>query len=309
MKLTVFLRSENPGCSGWGLEIEVLVFMFWLASATSYRVVSRAFDIPRTTVHDIVHKVAQRILRLKGRVIAFPCAMELDAIGDGFAQLAGSPAFSKAVGSIDGCQVRIKPPSRDQSCYLNRKLFFSVQIQAICNHKGRFLDIFVGYPGSVHDARVYRNSPICAKNLYPPEGYILLGDGGYPCTKSLITPYREPVPGAVERRFNFHHAKARSIIERAFGIMKTRWRTIFLKALEVKPTFAPVVIACCAILHNIAIDAGDLLEPLEEAVRGDDNQDQPQPLQLDPSGEEVRRQLAAAVLDPMQVALEQHDYL
>lgn len=115
-KLTAYLRAEKPGCSGWGLEIEVLVFMFWLASATSYRVVARAFDIPRTTVHDIVHKE---------RVISFPCAMELHHIRDGFAQLAGSHAFSKVVGSIDGCQVQIKPPSRNQSCYLNRNFFSS----------------------------------------------------------------------------------------------------------------------------------------------------------------------------------------
>lgn len=64
-----------------------------------------------------------------------------------------------------------------------------------------------------------------------------------------------------------------------------------------KPTFAPVVIACCAILHNIAMELDDL--PLEEVViMRDDNQDQPHQQQLDPSGEEVRRQLAAAVVGP-----------
>lgn len=31
-------------------------------------------------------------------------------------------------------------------------------MQAIADHKGKFLDIFVGYPGSVHDARVLKNS-------------------------------------------------------------------------------------------------------------------------------------------------------
>lgn len=189
----MLFRTEDQQCSGWGLELEVLVFLFWLASATSYRVVSRVFAMPRTTIHDIIHRVSGKVLRLKERIISFPHAMELDTIGDGFAQLAHSPAFSKVVGSIDGCQVRIKPPSQNQACYLNRKLFFSIQLQAVCNHKELFLDICVGYPGSVHNARVYRNSPIFADKLYPPQGYLILGDGGYRCTPSLITPYWEPL--------------------------------------------------------------------------------------------------------------------
>ncbi len=86
------------------------VFVFWLASATSYRVVSRAFDIPQSTVHDIVHRVANKIVSPS---IVSPAVEELQEVGDGFAHLAGSAAFKNAVGSIDGCQVRIKPPSTD----------------------------------------------------------------------------------------------------------------------------------------------------------------------------------------------------
>lgn len=40
----------------------------------------------------------------------------------------------------------------------------------------------------------------------------------------------------------------------------TRWRSIFYKALEVCPTFAAEVVACCAILHNICLDNGDIVE-------------------------------------------------
>lgn len=57
----------------------------------------------------------------------------------------------------------------------------------------------------------------------------------------------------VEERFNRHHAKARNIIERTFGILKTRWRSIFLRALEIRPLFAPKVVGACCILHNICV--------------------------------------------------------
>ena len=80
-------------------------------------------------------------------------------------------------------------------CYINRKVFPSIQLQAICDHRGRFLDIFVGFSDSVHDARVLKNSPVYVRQLYPPEGKCILGDGGYPCLAApmrLVTSYREP---------------------------------------------------------------------------------------------------------------------
>ncbi|KAF3851529.1 hypothetical protein F7725_013301 [Dissostichus mawsoni] len=39
---------------GWGATIETLVFLFWLASGASCRVVSRVFGMPRSTVNRIV---------------------------------------------------------------------------------------------------------------------------------------------------------------------------------------------------------------------------------------------------------------
>ncbi|XP_049911320.1 putative nuclease HARBI1 [Epinephelus moara] len=261
----------------------------------------------------MVHKVSKKLLKIKNQVICFPSVAELEDIGNGFARLAGSPAFSKVVGSIDGCHIRVKPPSVDSQCYTNRKLFPSIQLQAVCDHQGKYMDIFTGYPGSVHDSRVLTNSPIYTRRLYPPQGFYILGDGGYPCLSApitLITPYKEPVLLATAQRFNRHHAKARSIIERSFGSMKTHWRAIFLKALEVKPTFSPDVIACCTILHNICLSNGDIMEPAEEVLRPDDNVDEPHHHLDQQSGEHIRERLAAAVSAPdgPVAALEDHDY-
>ena len=179
------------------------------------------------------------------KVIHLPKTPEdLAAVTHGFAGLARHRAFGKAAGAIDGCHVRIKPPSGpDGHCYRNRKLFSSIILQAVCDHQGRFIDTYVGWPGSVHDSRVLRHSPLY-RSLYPPPGHFILADGGYPCLQHplpLITPYKRPVRGVGAQRFNWHHSRARSIIERAFGMMKTRFRAIFLQALEVHHTFVPHV--------------------------------------------------------------------
>ncbi len=195
------------------------------------------------------------------------------AVGEVFALLVGSPAFSSAVGAIDGCHIHLKPPATTAQCYLNRKLFHSIQLQAITDHLGKFIDIFVGYPGSVHDARVLRNSPVYTGGLYPPAGKCILGDGGYPCLSApicLITPYREPVKNPLQARFNSKHSRARNIVERAFGMMKTHWRSVFcfvsvsvfrsVKAMEVSPSIVPEV-----------IQNGDIIEP----EVGENNDDAP----------------------------------
>ncbi|XP_041842231.1 protein ALP1-like isoform X1 [Melanotaenia boesemani] len=183
----------------WAKHLDTLVFLFWLASGTSYRVVARAFDMPKATVCDVVHRVAETILALRRRVINFPSLDGLAEVSAGFQKLGGSAAFRK--------------------------------FQAVCDHRGRFLDIFVGYPGSVHDSRVLKNSPLYTQHLYPPNGFIIIGDGGYPCLSQPITllpPYREPVRSPVEARYNRHHSRPRAVIERAFGVLKSRFFSCFI---------------------------------------------------------------------------------
>ncbi|XP_033951422.1 putative nuclease HARBI1 [Pseudochaenichthys georgianus] len=208
---------------GWGATIETLVFLFWLASGASCRVVSRVFGMPRSTVHRIVHRVTEEVVAICHQVIHLPrTAEDLEAVSRGFAGLARHRAFRKAAGAIDGCHVRIVPPSGpDGHCYRNRKLFSSILLQAVCDHQGRFIDTYVGWPGSVHDSRVLRHSPLYRQALYPPPGHFILADGGYPCLQHplpLITPYKRPLQGVGPQRFNSHHSRARSIIERAFGL-------------------------------------------------------------------------------------------
>ena len=258
---------------GWGNQFEILIYVYWLAHGLSYGVVSSVFSVPKATVHRVIHRVAQSIWNNLNRVISFPQAYEeLKAVGQGFADLSGTPAFVNVVGAIDGTHIRIKPPQRHRLDYLNYKNFYSINMQAICDAKGTFLDIFVGYPGSVHDTRVMKNSYFYLTARYPPPGYMLLGDGGYPCLQTpvcLLTPYKEPVIGRVQQRFNYRQSKARSVIERAFGMMKTRWRSTLFRALEVKPTFAPQVIASCAFLHNVCLNNGDTLDPDADIARDD----------------------------------------
>lgn len=93
---------------GWGPTFEVLLFVYWLAHAVSYRVAARAFDMPNSTVCRILQRVAFDIRRCKAKVISVPTANMLGDIGRGFGQLAQRDAFNNAVGAIGGCHIRNK---------------------------------------------------------------------------------------------------------------------------------------------------------------------------------------------------------
>ena len=159
--------------------------MYWLGCGASYRVTADAFGMPLSTVCRTVHGVVEEMMAILHRVIHFPKAEEMGEVGGGFARLAGHEAFRCAAGAIDGCHIKDLPPT-EQKSYFNRKLFTSVIRQGI------------GNPGSLHDALVLRRSPFYRQALYPPAGYFLLGDGGYPCLQrpvAIMTPYRHPVAG------------------------------------------------------------------------------------------------------------------
>ena len=177
------------------------------------------------------------------------------------------------MGAIDGCHIEINAPPDNHEDYFNRKQHYSVNLQGIVDSNLKFIHVTVGYPGSIHDARVLRLSGLydLAENeqiLSGPTRNIngtdirplLAGDSAYPLMNWLVKPY--PDRGRLtpdQRKFNVKFSALRSVVERAFGTLKARWR-IALKKVEQKPsTLKKTVIAAC-VLHNICIERGDLYD-------------------------------------------------
>ena len=82
---------------GWGHQLEVLIYTYWLGHGLSYRVVSRVFQIPKCTVHRVIHRMVQKIWDNLDKAISFPLPEELQSVGEGFAGLAGTPALNNVV--------------------------------------------------------------------------------------------------------------------------------------------------------------------------------------------------------------------
>ena len=122
------------------------------------------------------------------------------------------------VGAIDCTHIRMQSPGGDDAeLFRNRKRFFSLNVQAVCNADMLFTNLVARWRGSVHDSRIFRMSRL--KQQFENGRYqgILLGDNGYRCKPYLMTPFLSPLTDA-ERRYNKALIKSRITIERTFGV-------------------------------------------------------------------------------------------
>jgi len=95
-----------------------------------------------------------------------------------------------------------------------------------------FIDIFAGWPGRSHDARVYRCSKIGQKIINNPESVLppschIIGDGAYPLTEGLMIPFKDNGRLTREQKiFNKKLSSSRILIEQAFGKLIGRFRKL-----------------------------------------------------------------------------------
>ncbi|XP_060588032.1 putative nuclease HARBI1 [Ruditapes philippinarum] len=140
------------------LETKMLATLWMLGNLECYRSVADRFGISKGTLHLTVISTCKAISSLKTDYIKFPeNRTEMDAIAEGFHKRCGMPGV---VGAIDGTHIPVPAPtSEHRASFINRKGFSSIQLQVVCDSNLKLLDTYTGWPGSVHDARVYRNSP------------------------------------------------------------------------------------------------------------------------------------------------------
>ena len=95
--------------------------------------------------------------------------------------------FPQCIGAIDGTHIEIAEPSKHYSDFINRKGYFSLNVQAVCDYKYCFYDVVAEWPSSVHDAQIFLNSSIngmLQNRIIPPCEQILV-EGRDPCLVTL----------------------------------------------------------------------------------------------------------------------------
>ena len=199
----------------------------------------------------------------KKHLIQFPLETERLVIKQQFKNVGGIPGV---VGCIDCSHIPISSPGGENAnIFRNRKGYFSVNVQAVCDPSLRFINLVCRWPGSTHDSRIFDNSALCAMLENNEIEGILLGDGDYACRHYMLTPLHNPTTSK-EKKYNQAHIKTRGKVERMFGVWKQRFRCLRIP-LRMRLQKSLTVIVATACLHNFAINNGDFLEEeLEELI-------------------------------------------
>ena len=187
--------------------------------------------------------------------------------------------FPGILGAVGDCHIPIKAPRKNHEQYINRNGFHSVQLQVVCNMDMYFTDVFCGYPGSVYDARVLRNSPlhhdavVDVDQLFPGNTHVT-GDAAYPLKSWLLTLSRDN--GRLTRRqlrYNCVHSSTRIVVERLLALLKGRFRKL-KTTMDIDNTEdIPEIVTASCVSHNVCLMSNEEVEDFLDDGDSDDDDD------------------------------------
>lgn len=227
-------------------DIQLLLTLRFYATGTFQLACADLTYISQPSASRIIKRVSEAIARLKNNYISFP---EGELLNDTKRDFWRIGQFPGVVGAIDCTHIKIVSPGGDNAeLFRNRKGFFSINVQAVSGPNLAIQNIVVRWPGSVHDARVFDNSRLCARFERGDIPGVLLGDSGYPCRQYLMTPIIAPQTRP-ERMYNCAQIRTRNTVERMFGV----WKRMFPRlsqTLRTKLETTLTIIVATAVLYN-----------------------------------------------------------
>lgn len=245
--------------------------LYHFAHGGSFFTTARALEVGVSTAHEAVWDFVDAVLEEFSGEISWPSDEEAVQVSKGFEAKRQLP---NCQGAIDCTHFDIQTPDcEDSRSYIDRHGKRSVILQAVVDSQGRFLNVHAGWPGSVHDSRIFNLSPlrkairegaIMQRPIANVQGHQvkpwLVGDAGYSLQPWMITPILGHHLDAKSESFNFYQSSTRIIVEQAFGILKARWRWLAGKMVITDATRLSDVIVVACILHNLMMRLNDLFD-------------------------------------------------
>jgi DDE superfamily endonuclease len=245
-------------------DVRLACAIRWFAGGSPYDIMT-TYCIGHTDTINSIWYVVDAINRHPRFKIVYPDNHDQQrSIAEGFAAVSAA-GFKCCAGAIDGILIWIHKPSpkecESSGCdagkfMCGRKKKYGLNCQAVCDVRGRILDISIQYPGSTSDCLAFEGMSLfhrLEEGILDPT-LCLFGDNAYLNTPYMATPY-PAVSGGTKDAYNFYHSQMRIRIECAFGMLTHRWailRSAIPMNVSVKKTVALVL--ALAKLHNYCID-------------------------------------------------------
>lgn len=155
----------------------------------------------------------------------------------------------------------------EQPAWRNRKGWISQNVFAAVDFNMNFIFVLPGWEGSANDSRVLAHAK--AQGFKAPPGCFYLADNGYSNRDPLVlVPYQKTryhlreqyatgrKPESKEELFNLRHSQARNVVERAFGVLKKRFKILALPRHGFSLSTQIKLIFVLTAIHNFMNSAG-----------------------------------------------------
>ena len=255
------IKSSTPGRSQVPKN-QLMVLLNFLGQESCTAALTRSTHFTGYgTMYLFCDRVVEAICSLRDKVVFWPDASERKQIGLRFKVNFG---FPNCVGIGDGTLLPLKrvPQSADAPDYSGRKLGHSITMFIINDDTLRIRSYLAGWPGSVHDNRVFGKMRVSRFHTehFSDDEY-MLSDSAVENCPFVVSAFKKPplksMP-VMEEKFNTKLARPRVRSEHTIGVLKGRFP--FLKKICFNITDDPEsmmrilrYIDCCVILHNLLI--------------------------------------------------------
>lgn len=244
----------------------LMVTLQYLATGESFASLHYQFRLRKSTVALIVQDTCQALWELlHDEFIPHPSTQQWNIIAEKFFAVT---KFPNCIGALGSKHIRIKKPHNAGSQYYNYRKYFSSILMAIADSQHRFVAVDIGAYGQANESRAFKNSCL-GQRLYsgdfgipeprpfpgnnaPPMPLVLLASEAFQMCPNLLKPYASRGLNYKKRIFNYRLARARRMVDCAFGILTEKWR-IFTTSVQLLPDALVDVIKACVVLHNFVL--------------------------------------------------------
>ena len=256
------------------VEYQVLVLLHYLGTSGSGANNPRCrnlFGIGRGTTELYKRRAIKAIRSLANDAIHWPNDAERKEIA---LRMYAKFDIVNCVGVADGTlfPLTFAPQSMDAPDYHGRKFQWSMTCMIVNDDNRKVRDYLAGWPGSVHDSRVYSSmhQAIHSDEYFSNDRYCLIGDSAFTNSTTMVAAFKairnHPLTPQQEA-FNTILGRARVSSEHTIGMLKARFpilRSIPLKITDKRNSVRRILrlIQTCVILHNLLIDCNDEIPEL-----------------------------------------------
>lgn len=140
------------------VKIMINPFFFRFCASGLFQIINGdLFDVHQTTVSRIVAQTLYAIASLSRDYIKMPATTrDLNLLKQSHFEMIEPHGIPNVIGFIDCTHVKIfSPGGVEAERYRNRKGYFSINVQAVCDSSLKFLDVVARWPGSTHDSHIF----------------------------------------------------------------------------------------------------------------------------------------------------------